>query len=341
MARKAVEKNVSKLEEKAKTMKEILQGGYNSDEFKRGNKKKNQFAERLEEESRNLLSRDIAAEMMKVARQVDVIAIKSGNLKGGFVRMLRESAASVEVLTDALACRVLPQEGEREREIKVLREEKSLREEIERLRADRDRASAPSTSEQVHLPSDRIETDGEEPAVRATLPANMRRPPVNRPPIKGISLVLSDGEDDEPSSLPPPTATKDTRKGKYGDIDSKFSAFAEQMRKEMGQMFSAFAERFAPQGLPNGARNSTFVASAQESGAAGGLVPEGKKGSEGNGKKISQKFGPNPKSKPPTAGKKVLVLVGAAPETPATTAKRTKQTRRRPTRRRFKKCRKR
>lgn len=148
-ARKAARKELQNLEKEKQDIEKILKGGYDPSEFK--GERKSKRMEDLEEEMQNLPSKDIGAQMTKAAKQVELIAAKSNNLKGGFVKILKEAVLKISVGTDALICRSLPKENESAREMERLREEiRTLKEEMVKLRVQRDQElMPPPPSQQV------------------------------------------------------------------------------------------------------------------------------------------------------------------------------------------------
>lgn len=154
------------LEKEKENIEKILKWGYDPSEYKGGRRSKK--AEEMGEEIQNLPSRDIAAQLMKAAQQVEQVATTSSNLKGGYVKILKEAVLKMTLGVDALVCRSLPKENENAREMERLREEvRTLKEEMEKLRIRRDQDLMPPPPPQQIIereppPTDRMEVDEDE-----------------------------------------------------------------------------------------------------------------------------------------------------------------------------------
>lgn len=208
-ARKAARKELQNLEKEKQDIEKILKGGYDPSEFK--GERKSKRMEDLEEEMQNLPSKDIAAQMTQAAKQVELVAAKFNNLKGGFVKILKEAVLKISVGTDALICRSLPKENENAREMERLREEvRTLKEEMEKLRVRRDQElMSPPSSQQViereHPTTNKMEIEENERernvSLRHTHPPKDNWPAI-RPAIQGKTKILSDSEEED-SPIPP------------------------------------------------------------------------------------------------------------------------------------------
>lgn len=304
---KAAENRLKDLNNKIQVAEALAAGGYDPSAFQ--GRRRAKMALDLEEENHNLPSRDIAAQMQAAARLVDGVASKSGNLSGRFVRQLREAAIRIAAGADALAGRALPKENEEAREVERLRREvRDLREETERLRAEGGQRQMPPP------PVDAMEVDGggppPPPPPRVVLPPRNEWPPAIRPAVQGRRRILSDGEsgDETASAPPPPAPTREAKARDSGDIDAKLSAFAGVMREEVGRMLEVFArtfaERFAPPGFPNGARNNASVAPTPKGDAVRRPVPEREKGGSAKEKKKGGAKGSKPEARHPSTGGK-------------------------------------
>lgn len=95
-ARKEADAKFPETKEQIRRAQEIIKGGY---EF---NRRRAAEKSKLEGELKFLPVRDIAAELMKRAESIERMASTAGNLKGIFVKHLREAALYVKVATDAL-----------------------------------------------------------------------------------------------------------------------------------------------------------------------------------------------------------------------------------------------
>ncbi|KAL0098915.1 hypothetical protein PUN28_020823 [Cardiocondyla obscurior] len=75
------------------------------------------------------------------------VALKSGKLKGGFVRLLREAALKIEVSADTITQRAMPKEDFNAHEVEELRVEmRNLREDLAQLKAERNARATPFPS---------------------------------------------------------------------------------------------------------------------------------------------------------------------------------------------------
>lgn len=129
LARKKAKKELQALKKEKENVEQILHGGYDPSNYKGGHR-----AEKMEkmEEMQNLPSRDIAAQMLEATKKVDMVANTSGNLKGTYVKILKEAMLKMTLGVDALVNRAYPKESENAREMERLREEiRNLREEME------------------------------------------------------------------------------------------------------------------------------------------------------------------------------------------------------------------
>ncbi|KAL0114874.1 hypothetical protein PUN28_011908 [Cardiocondyla obscurior] len=107
LAIKAKEKKLQSLKDEIKIMREIAESGYDPSEYK--GKRRTLMAERIEQEAIGLPAQAMAAEILQTAKKMEEVAVKTQNLKDGFVRILREAALKIEINTDALSKKVLPQ----------------------------------------------------------------------------------------------------------------------------------------------------------------------------------------------------------------------------------------
>lgn len=103
-SKKKAKEELESINKKITAAKEIADGNYDSREY--GGAKVERKILALEEDLRELSSRDIAAEMISKAQQVKMVAGKSGNLQGSMMRILNEATLYVRVGRDALANRV-------------------------------------------------------------------------------------------------------------------------------------------------------------------------------------------------------------------------------------------
>lgn len=310
--RREIEKEIRELQEEKRKLEKILEWGYDPSEYKGGRQSKR--SEEMEEEIKNLPSRDIAAQMMKAAKQVEEVAAKSGNLKGGFVKILKEAVVKMTLGMDALIYRSLPNEDENAnaREMERLREEiRNLREEMERLRARKDQELMPpprpqQITESEYSPVDRMEV-GEEgrentpPRPRPTHPPKEKWPAI-RPAIQGVTKILKDEEDILTSTLIPVSTPRerapsevnlkiiemDVRKilnEKFQQLSSQISA---QIKEEVGRFLPTLVggtSPLSPSGrVPDRARINAPNTSAPERDAEERPVPA-RKGKAGREKK--------------------------------------------------------
>lgn len=307
-ARVAAKKELQNLEKEKKNIEKILEGSYDPTEYRGGRHSKR--AQDMGEEIQNLPSRDIAAQMIKAARQVESVATSSSNLKGGYIKILKDAALQMALGVDALVCRSLPQESENAREMERLRGEiKNLREEVEKLRAKKEK------EEQMPTPQDqqgieRMEIEEENRGGKGDNPPSLLHPthppknkwPAVRPAIQGVRKNLSDGEEEiltsqrtsrlasEGQSLPPRANLErkkeiDVRKileEKFHELSDQISS---QIKEEVGRLFPTRVEKTSPLPLlergPDRARKNAPNVPTPRRDAEERPVPAGK----GKGKK--------------------------------------------------------
>lgn len=308
LARQAAKKELQNLEKEKQNIEKILEGGFDPSEYRGGRQSKRM--EDMEEEMQNLPSKDIAAQMAQAAKQVELVAVKSGNLKGAFVKILKEAVLKITVGTDALICRSLPKENENAREMERLREEiRTLRDEMEKLRAQRDQELMPPPSsqeiiEREHPPNDRMEIDEEEKerktSLRYTHPSKDKWPAI-RPAIQGITKILSDEEEDNPApsrskqARERPSSEGNLRKttemsvekilsDKFKELSSQISL---QIKEEVGRFLPTLVGKTSPlsptKGVPDRARINAPNTSAPMRDAGERPVPA-RKGKGGKGR---------------------------------------------------------
>lgn len=111
-AQKAAEK-LAATERLIRTAEEIVKGGY---ELRDSRRRMAAKEEELGEEVKFFPIRDIAAELIKWVNSIDRLVTASGNLKGTFVKQIREAALYIKVATDALATRAMGEAPTLERE---------------------------------------------------------------------------------------------------------------------------------------------------------------------------------------------------------------------------------
>lgn len=165
--RKTIKKKLEAYNKGIQKAKEIAEGNFDFQEYCPYGPKEVEIGK---EELRALPSKDIAAELAMAAKKIGQVAISSGNLKDGFIKILK--ALKVRMGSDALATRALgalpAREREIEEELRCLREEvRSLKEANTRLRGDRSLMPPPLTLStgirDTPLPPDRMVIEGEEP----------------------------------------------------------------------------------------------------------------------------------------------------------------------------------
>lgn len=162
-ARRTARNELKSLQQQKLDMEIVLKGGYDPSDYRGENRAKRQGE--LEEELQNLPVRDIAAQLAEVAKKVEMVANKSSNLKGGYVKELKEAALKISIGTDALVCRSIPKDNGNARETERLREEvRDLREEIKRLQTQRDQVLMPPPAQLEgglgeHSHEDRMDID--------------------------------------------------------------------------------------------------------------------------------------------------------------------------------------
>lgn len=144
---RASRRRLNDLEREIEIADEILEGDFDPRECRLGPKEAAMEA-KMEEEVRAAPSQDIAAELLKTANKVKEIAAKFRNLRGTYMKTLKDCARYVRVAADALANRALGapthQDGEREREVTRLREElRQVKGELSALKNERERSLMP------------------------------------------------------------------------------------------------------------------------------------------------------------------------------------------------------
>ncbi|XP_070526972.1 nucleolar and coiled-body phosphoprotein 1-like [Cardiocondyla obscurior] len=274
-------KELQSLKDEIRTMREIAEGGYDPSDFK--GKRRTQMAEKIEQESTGLPIQALAADILQTAKKIEGVAVKSGNLKGGFVRILREAALRIEISADAMSRKVLPAETTDVGTIDQLRAEVlQLREELKQAREAaiiRPPTSSPTTREEnaddiaMEVEAGEVaESSTAPPPPSVVLPSKKEWPPAMRPPLKGHSKVLSDSEDAGPSVLLPrrKTPSKDIE----GIIDNKLAAFFKVVQTQMRDMATTLMERLDPRVSSSGARENTSTVSVPKDNTKKRPVPE-------------------------------------------------------------------
>ncbi|XP_070519721.1 ribonuclease Y-like [Cardiocondyla obscurior] len=253
------------------------------------------MAERLQEESAGLPIGALAADILQAAKRVAEIALKSGNLKGGFVRILREAALKIEVSADAMAQKALPSGDALAQKIEALKAEvRGLREELAQVRAREGARTAPLPPDGPEEAPQQMEVEADTPKV--TLPPKKDWPAAVRPPLKGVSKILSDSGSE---TLPPPRRRKENRPSLVASekreqqsveslINNRLSSFADTMREEIRRAVSSLAPRPEPKSSLDGARSYASVASVPKDVTKRRPVPEegGKVEKRGRGRRL-------------------------------------------------------
>ncbi|XP_070530002.1 uncharacterized protein [Cardiocondyla obscurior] len=276
---KAKKLELQRLEEEIRTAQEILNSAYDPADFR--SKKRTVMAQRLEEEMSHLPPRDIVAQVLQAAQQADTVAAKSTNLNGRFVRILREAALKIQIGTDALIgkqpiniCNTGNEISTENQEIQRLKDEISvLREELKTLR---DKKETGRVSPSVQHESMEIEPVAceELPSLSSfpPLPQREKLPPAIRPALRGVRRVLEDG-DENVVVKKPTTSTADSAKDLEAKWEKKFSSFAEEMKREMRRMVSAFTQHAASADIATGAQKNAPSANTTKGAAKGRPVP--------------------------------------------------------------------
>lgn len=308
-ARVEAKKELQHLEKEKRNIEKILEGAFDPTEYRGGRHSKR--AEDMEEKLQYLPSRDIAAQMLKAAKQVESVAVTSSNLKGGYIKILKDAALQMALGVDALVCRSSPPGNENAREMERLREEiRNLREEVEKLRTQKDKG--PMLSPQEQQGAEKMETeedDGEKRGGTPPLTPHPVHPPKNewpaiRPAIQGVRKKLNDGEDEKltsksasrPASEKEPLLSVENLKAKDIDVrkifDEKFqelssqisSQISAQIKEEVGRLLPTQGGKASlpspPVRGPDRARINTPKATAPKRDAEECPVPAGKRKEE-------------------------------------------------------------
>lgn len=310
-ARRAARQELEDLKKEKQNLDRILHGGYDPSEYRGG--QQSQRAEVVREEIQNLPSRDIAAQIAEAAKQVEEVASKSCNLKGGFVKILKEAVLQISLGTDALMCRSLPAENENAREMERLREEvRTLREEIEKIRMNKkdQEMMPPPQALQItgkeHMLVDAMEIEGETYSLPHTDPSKKKYPAL-RPALQGVRKNLSDNEEGEsvPMSAPkltlrerPPlrknlqTEERDVRSILNEMFKELSSQISSQIKREVGTLLPTLMGMVSPlpsqEKSPDGARKNAPNTSAPKRNVEDRPVPAKRgKGEKGKGDKTS------------------------------------------------------
>ncbi|KAL0114873.1 hypothetical protein PUN28_011907 [Cardiocondyla obscurior] len=269
-------RELESLRKKIEVMKKIAEGGYDPAEFK--GKKRSVMAEKLEKESADMPIRALIKGILRSTKKIDEVATKSKNLKGGFIRSLRESALKIEVGIDAMSKKVLPGNDANDQETAQLRSEIQRLE--EELRQAKDAAKMPyppnprlSTCEKDSPVFEAMEIEAiEGPSV--ILPPRNEWPKAIRPAIQGQRKTLSDDEDrvTRQRSKDPPrfSCTKQSDRDVESIIDAKLSVFAKVIKTQMQEMFASFKEQIMPlTSFSNGTQMSAPLAPTSKDGKMG------------------------------------------------------------------------
>lgn len=133
---------LKRLREEEKAMREMLDGGYDENEFSKSKVKEN--VRKLKEELPNLPTRDLVAEGFKKVQRIDFAAARSNNLKGVFKKELREAAQFLQVALDTIVNRAAPSQPEDGHAERLREENLQLRRELEDIkRKEQERAIMP------------------------------------------------------------------------------------------------------------------------------------------------------------------------------------------------------
>ncbi|XP_070512916.1 uncharacterized protein [Cardiocondyla obscurior] len=272
------------LEEEIQVMKKIAEGGYDPASFR--GKKRTEMTERLEEESADMPIRALVTDILQSAKKVEEVALKSSNLKGGFIRSLRESALKIEVGIDAISKKALPSENTDAQEVEHLRSEvHRLKEELRRSKEAAIMPPPPpppsvcgGDEDIVEQPMD-VDSTPDPPPPSVILPPREEWPPAVRPAIQGKSRVLTDDEEVIPKRSNPSRSSrcKQTDKDVESIIDMKLTVFAKTMRMQMQEMFASFKEQMISLISSDRALTSAPVESITKSGTTGCSIPEKEK----------------------------------------------------------------
>lgn len=101
--KKAAKQALEELKRQADNIREIVDIKHDPRDFRPGSSLEVEETER----TRNRPSRDIVADLNEAALAIIKVATTSGNLKGGYIKTLKEAALKVRVGTDALATRAM------------------------------------------------------------------------------------------------------------------------------------------------------------------------------------------------------------------------------------------
>ncbi|XP_070519750.1 uncharacterized protein [Cardiocondyla obscurior] len=243
---------------------------------------------KLEQESVGLPIQAIAAEILQTTKQIEEVAVKFNNLKGGFVRILRDAALKIEVNADAMTRQALPLKDSNAQEIEQFRAEvMKLREELKQARDSAvvlekgkrlsDKLSERDDATGMDIDEEENSNTIQPPPPSVTLPPREEWPPAIRPAIRGKCKKLP--EDDPEvlaarSSAISASGRKPTPRTIENLIDSKLSAFAKTMQTQMREMVAALVKQFTPQASSDGARKDAPKAPIPKDGTKGRQVPK-------------------------------------------------------------------
>ncbi|XP_070529920.1 uncharacterized protein [Cardiocondyla obscurior] len=297
-AREAATKTLNFLKEEIKTHQEILENAYDPAEFK--GKRKSVLANRIEEETQNLPERDIVSSILEAAQRIDGVATKSTNLKGGFVKILRESALKIAIGVDAITHKSSPRVNEDAEEIRRLREEvQDLKKELVTLKSQRDVNLMPpplpcagGTEENQEANQMEVEELVNESSV-LPLPPREQWPKAIRPAVGGRRKILS--EDDYKEIRVPPVS-KNTgatsalqREDVEKIIDKKLTAFMYIMKEEMRSLLTSVKQSDSVPSTSREVRSTNSKTTAAKS-ISKGNVPGNLKNNKNQDKgRITQK----------------------------------------------------
>lgn len=211
----------------------------------------------LEKELKILPTRAIAAQLLEEAKSIHGVAVRSGNLKGTMVRLLKDASIMMQVGVDIITNRTNPQESAEQRELAALREKVAdQQKELELLRKSREvRAPEPpplptpppppslemeiQMAEQV-FPS---QTNKEEEEVYSQEQSLIdQKWPAIRPAIQGKRLVLRDRPE-----IPSKTTELEQQRDedtmfRLEAMEAKIKAFSDMITKKVGSLLEEFQE---------------------------------------------------------------------------------------------------
>lgn len=242
----------------------IVQGRHDPAEYRKATEYERMTE--LEQEIKVLPSRDIAAHLLETAKQIHGVAIKSSNMKGTMVKVLKDAAIMVQVGVDAISGRLAPREGAEQRELSEIREE------LKRVCIERDmlkKMAVPLKDTPPVVQENKNSTWNEEGGVEtvvaneeekntthksttkfvkpspAFLREEKRRCPAIRPAIMGKAKVMEDSSQNEEEDQPSPGNKKKRGERQHNPIniesmEAGFNTFLESINNKMKDMFSNF-----------------------------------------------------------------------------------------------------